>query len=44
VGFTLGGVTGKVVAELAAGRALSVDLSPFRADRFKTKAWWRPFA
>jgi len=27
-------VTGKLVAELAAGLPTTVDLSPFRADRF----------
>lgn len=27
-------VTGKLVSELAAGRATSIDLTPFRSDRF----------
>ena len=28
------GITGKLIAELATGRPTSVDLAPFRADRF----------
>lgn len=33
-GLIAGSVTGKLVAELAAGLPTTVDLSPFRADRF----------
>jgi D-amino-acid dehydrogenase len=35
VGLTAGAMTGKVVAELIAGRPPSVDLAPFRAARFR---------
>ena len=34
LGLTMGGITGKLIAELAAGRRPSVDLAPFRPDRF----------
>ncbi len=34
LGFTQGPATGKLVAELAAGKPPSLDLSPFRPDRF----------
>ena len=34
LGLTLGGVTGKLVSELAAGKPASVDLAPFGPDRF----------
>jgi D-amino-acid dehydrogenase len=34
LGLTMAGITGKLVAELALGRPTSVDLSPFRPDRF----------
>ena len=34
LGLTMGGITGKLISELAAGRPPSVDLSPFRPDRF----------
>jgi glycine/D-amino acid oxidase-like deaminating enzyme len=27
-------ITGKLVAELASGRATSIDIGPFRPDRF----------
>ena len=33
-GMIGGSVTGKLVAELAAGRPTSIDLTPFRSDRF----------
>ena len=33
-GLQMGAITGKLVAELVAGRPPSVDLAPFRADRF----------
>lgn len=34
IGLALGGITGKLVAEIATGKAPSVDLAPFRPDRF----------
>ena len=34
VGLTLGPITGKLIADLVAGRDPGVDLSPFRIDRF----------
>jgi D-amino-acid dehydrogenase len=34
IGFTLGPVTGDLVADLVTGRPARVDLSPFRVDRF----------
>ena len=34
LGLTFAAVTGQLIAELAAGRPTSVDVSPFRADRF----------
>ncbi|MBI2237295.1 MAG: FAD-dependent oxidoreductase, partial [Actinobacteria bacterium] len=34
LGFTQSPITGKLVAELAAGRPPSVELEPFRPDRF----------
>ncbi|GAB4173795.1 MAG: FAD-binding oxidoreductase [Thalassobaculales bacterium] len=34
VGLSLGPVTGRVIADLVAGRDPGVDLSPFREDRF----------
>ena len=34
VGWTLGGVTGQLVAEIVEGRAPSVDIEPYRAGRF----------
>jgi len=33
LGLTLGPVTGRIVADLVAGRAPGIDLRPFRADR-----------
>jgi D-amino-acid dehydrogenase len=33
-GLTLGAITGRLIAELATGRPTTVDLSPFRPDRF----------
>jgi len=33
-GFTLGPVTGRVLAEMMEGEATAVDMAPFRADRF----------
>ena len=43
VGWTLGGVTGEIVADLARGREPGVDLAPFSPRRFEKKLWWRPF-
>jgi D-amino-acid dehydrogenase len=34
LGLTFAAITGMLIAELAAGRPTSVDISPFRADRF----------
>jgi D-amino-acid dehydrogenase len=34
IGLALGGITGKLIGELVAGRSPSVDLAPFRPDRF----------
>jgi D-amino-acid dehydrogenase len=34
LGLTMAGITGKLVAELAAGQPTTVDLAPFRPDRF----------
>ena len=34
LGLTMGGITGKLVSELVAGKRPSVDLAPFRPDRF----------
>jgi D-amino-acid dehydrogenase len=34
LGLTLGAVTGRLIADLCAGRPPSIDLTPFRADRF----------
>ncbi len=34
LGLTMGAVTGKLIADLAAGRTPDVDLAPFRAGRF----------
>lgn len=34
LGLTMGGITGKLVAQLARDAPLSVNLEPFRADRF----------
>jgi D-amino-acid dehydrogenase len=33
-GLTLGAISGRLIAELAAGRPTTLDLSPYRADRF----------
>eukprot|EP00873_Tetraselmis_striata_P035918 jgi/Tetstr1/456182/TSEL_042950.t1 len=35
VGWTLGGITGQLVAELVDGKLPSVDLAPFQPDRFR---------
>lgn len=34
LGLTMGPITGKLIAEIVAGRTPSVDLEPFRPDRF----------
>ena len=34
LGLTLGGITGKLVSEIAAGAIPSLDVTPFRPDRF----------
>jgi D-amino-acid dehydrogenase len=34
LGLTMGGITGKLIAELVAERTTSVELTPFRSDRF----------
>ena len=34
LGLTMAGITGKLIAELATGRPTTVDLAPFRPDRF----------
>ena len=34
IGLGLGGVTGRTIGELAAGRKPSIDITPFRPDRF----------
>jgi len=34
IGLALAGITGKLIGELVAGKPPSVDLSPFRPDRF----------
>lgn len=34
LGLTMAGITGKLIAELAKGKPPSVDLAPFRPDRF----------
>ena len=34
LGLTFGGITGKLIAELVTDKPSSVDLEPFRADRF----------
>ena len=34
LGLTMGGITGRLISELAAGKTPSVDLEPFRPDRF----------
>ena len=44
VGWTLGGITGRIVADLARGAEPEVDIAPFSARRFDSKPWWRPFA
>lgn len=35
VGWTLGGITGELIAEIATGKQPSVDLAPYALDRFR---------
>ena len=35
VGWTLAGITGQLIAELAQGRRPSIDLTPYSLDRFR---------
>lgn len=44
IGMTCAPMTGKVVAELVGGRPSSIDITPFRADRFRTFSTDRPTA
>ena len=37
VGWTLGGITGQLVAEMVQGKEPSVDLTPYSLDRFRFK-------
>ena len=39
VGWTLGGITGKLIAELVQGEEPSIDLSPYSLDRFRFTNW-----
>ena len=34
IGIAVAAITGKLIGELAAGRPPSIDLTPFRPDRF----------
>ena len=34
IGLALGAVTGRLIADLVAGRTPDIDLHPFRIDRF----------
>jgi D-amino-acid dehydrogenase len=38
IGMALAAITGKLIGELAGGRPPSVDLAPFRPDRFSRRA------
>ena len=40
VGWTLGGITGQLVAELVQGKQPSVDLAPYSLDRFRKFRPW----
>ena len=35
VGWTLGGITGKLIAEMVTGKQPSVDVAPYALDRFR---------
>ena len=41
VGLTLAAITGRLVGELAAGRAPSVNLDAYSPRRFRDAWWWR---
>ena len=34
LGLTEGAITGKLIAELIAGKPTSIDVTPYRSDRF----------
>ena len=34
IGLTLGGITGRIIADLAAGRVPNFDISAYSAERF----------
>lgn len=34
LGLTMAAITGRLVADLVAGRAPPIDMAPYRADRF----------
>jgi len=42
IGFTLGPLTGELIAELTAGEEPQLDLGPFSIDRFSQRPWARP--
>lgn len=42
LGLTQAAITGLLIADLACGRSPSIDLRPFRADRFGNPRHWRP--
>lgn len=44
IGFTLGPLTGELVADLTAGRPPALDLATFAVDRFPRFPWSRPAA
>jgi D-amino-acid dehydrogenase len=33
-GLTLGAISGKLIAEMAAGQPTTIDITPYRVDRF----------
>ena len=39
VGWTLGGITGELIAELVAGKQPSIDLTPYALERFSPWRW-----
>lgn len=41
IGFTLGPVTGEIIADLVAGRDPQVPADPYRIDRFSGRFWGR---
>lgn len=42
LGFTLGPLTGELIAELTAGKKPQLDLGTFAIDRFPRRPWMRP--